>query len=664
MENKSADFFDVGSFKVASISAVDVDPVFKANLEAEDLLWSLNSENANDIIDNIVKMANSNLISYYLIKNTIVSLSRLRSKPNSYIKLLQSVFKEFSQKLNIPEKIASIQFKNRPEDSNNEIIFKDDLKSFRELAEKPDFNVNGRAISFYYMNSQTYLETAALAGSVNIFKYLIDKRAKFNNYINEYAVQGGNLEIINILREKGINFDNCFRAAMKNHNNKIADWLLCHFQCEKIDVKDCLLHSNIRMACFLIQNGFFDLEVRKYQANILSFGVLFKSLDIIKYFEQLMKESTNDIEVIIDNNEVSKMEENIHQQQKRKEEAKKPKVSNPNEPIYVPDSSSEEDPIENDEEEEEEDLSSWYFHHKKEIKYGYRYHNYSEQEEEEDEENKDNRDLLHPPLIYAIYLNIPEIISYFLEKWQNVDMETNFLPQDEFFGTAIKGTHSILSFAIKMKNMELVKKILQNGANINFIRRTSRSGWSLVNYTIKKNLLDFTRLLVSIGAPLNTSFGSDYTPLIYAIIKDNFDLVKLLVDSKADINARMYNSEWDTAINYAIVNNRYEMLEYLIQKGDKLNISPNIAGIPPLYVAIKFDRVNMVKLLIDKGANVDQEYFYEHRHLTPLCYAAYLGRTQIAKILIKAGADLNLRNPLGQAKRQNHREIVKLLEEA
>lgn len=119
---------------------------------------------------------------------------------------------------------------------------------------------------------------------------------------------------------------------------------------------------------------------------------------------------------------------------------------------------------------------------------------------------------------------------------------------------------------------------------------------------------------------------------------------------------------YESAIFYALEN--YENTNFLIQNGANVN-QANAFGKTPLFYAIEFNRLDIIKLLLDNGANVNQKYInnneklalsanigsntpyfitfcaLEHTSKNVLMHAAAYGNVEILKLLISKGANLN-----------------------
>jgi hypothetical protein len=85
---------------------------------------------------------------------------------------------------------------------------------------------------------------------------------------------------------------------------------------------------------------------------------------------------------------------------------------------------------------------------------------------------------------------------------------------------------------------------------------------------------------------------------------------------------------------------------------------------PPLHLAANEGHLEIVKLLIDNGADVNGDSI---ANLTPLHGAALAGHTEVAAFLIEKGAQIDIKSingktPLELAREEGHTETVSLLE--
>ena len=106
-----------------------------------------------------------------------------------------------------------------------------------------------------------------------------------------------------------------------------------------------------------------------------------------------------------------------------------------------------------------------------------------------------------------------------------------------------------------------------------------------------------------------------YTPLYYAVINKNLELVKAILDNGADINKRQQNNT-STVLYYAVKNAHQEMVKLLLE------YNPNLSM---MYQESEYDnKANIIYTCINS------QYYY-HENATE----------EILKMLLEAGADPN-----------------------
>lgn len=143
---------------------------------------------------------------------------------------------------------------------------------------------------------------------------------------------------------------------------------------------------------------------------------------------------------------------------------------------------------------------------------------------------------------------------------------------------------------------------------------------------------------VSLRIKLGKHFEDRFSLLHVATEKDNVEVVEILIENGANVNA--LNDFSHTPLFYAKSTN---VAEILINNNAEVNPT-NEKGDTPLHSAAYHGRSDIVKLLIEKGANVKKE---DKRGYTPLHSAFRWSLNQdqdniwIAKLLIESGADRN-----------------------
>lgn len=147
--------------------------------------------------------------------------------------------------------------------------------------------------------------------------------------------------------------------------------------------------------------------------------------------------------------------------------------------------------------------------------------------------------------------------------------------------------------------------------------------------------IDLKDVIIKYG---NNSDG--LSVLHYAITKGDKNVVKVLLDHGADVNAR----DEIYAMNRAIITNQPEIVQILIDRGaDIEKPEKNIAGTwSSIHFAAQTGNPEIISILVNHGAPINKNYLPEGDNVkTPLHIAAELGNYEVVQILVKHGAKIN-----------------------
>lgn len=162
------------------------------------------------------------------------------------------------------------------------------------------------------------------------------------------------------------------------------------------------------------------------------------------------------------------------------------------------------------------------------------------------------------------------------------------------------------------------------------------------------------------GADVNTrlhyySYGTPLNPLMYANERnsqEDINIYKLLLEYGADITARDYYG--NTALHTAAYCGNIDLCKLLIEKGININIESAYKQ-TPLFHAIRYvmdttdEVLELIQYMIDSGADVN---FQSECGSTPLHFAVYRHNAKVCKLLIDNGAYVSIKNDEGHTPKE------------
>lgn len=157
-----------------------------------------------------------------------------------------------------------------------------------------------------------------------------------------------------------------------------------------------------------------------------------------------------------------------------------------------------------------------------------------------------------------------------------------------------------LRYAVDKGEFEYVASLLEQGADIEC---ETLSGRTPLIIAATNNYREIVDLLLTKQANLNTRDYTGCSALLYAAEQGNQKIVRALLIKGAESNR---HNQWGlNALMHAAMRGDLDIAADLLEHGARINFSAGSEGKTALYYAVIHNRIEMIKFLVEKGADID-----------------------------------------------------------
>ncbi|XP_053101554.1 ankyrin repeat and SOCS box protein 3 isoform X2 [Hemicordylus capensis] len=202
---------------------------------------------------------------------------------------------------------------------------------------------------------------------------------------------------------------------------------------------------------------------------------------------------------------------------------------------------------------------------------------------------------------------------------------------------------SAVGLAAREGNVTRLKKLIKQGCSVDV---PDNRGWLAIHEAAFHNRSECLKVLIHA-----------------AVENGHMDVIKLLLQHGAEVNGSHCWSEWNS-LHQASFRRYPEILKLLLDQGANKE-SEDDYGITPLFIAAQYGNLECLRTLISYGANVNCQ---AKDRATPLFIAAQEGKDSCVELLLSTGADPDLycneedwQLPIHAAAQMGHSNILRLL---
>ncbi|XP_076081216.1 uncharacterized protein LOC143052139 [Mytilus galloprovincialis] len=291
----------------------------------------------------------------------------------------------------------------------------------------------------------------------------------------------------------------------------------------------------------------------------------------------------------------------------------------------------------------------------------------------------------YPIFIFVCFTGNLKLVK-FLHMRDLIYPEKTESGESALWVAAYSGQIDVLEFLIKyLKEFPFLKEFRINSVNKQYV--------TPLFIASQRGHVEIVKLLLQNGADVNKCKKNGASPLFVACHEGHLEIVKLLHKSKADVNLCKHQKLLGEAdqigleikgcispLFIACKIGNSKIVQFLLDHDADTEISTEI-GKTPLFIALQNSHEEIARLLIEGKCNVNQSMANGY---IPLTVVAGKGQVKIIQMLIENGASVNISNhetissksiceknipcnnnippsPLSMASLNNHFDVVKVL---
>lgn len=236
-------------------------------------------------------------------------------------------------------------------------------------------------------------------------------------------------------------------------------------------------------------------------------------------------------------------------------------------------------------------------------------------------------------------------------------------------GTVDNNGRTSLLWAAYYGHFDVIRYLIKSDKSI--VNCIDPDGRTALHWATKPENPQGLRVLIKYCKPelILARDKDNSTALIWAVLCVHPDHLSLLLKQCSMADPKICDSQGHNALHYAVSTGQEACCDIILRHSQDIAACPDCSGRLPAHLATENGSLGILHKIISlAGPAFCGVNSADNRQATPLHWASALNRVDMVKLLIEAGADINTKDvrgftPLHYALQKNFTEIIQVLEE-
>ena len=199
-----------------------------------------------------------------------------------------------------------------------------------------------------------------------------------------------------------------------------------------------------------------------------------------------------------------------------------------------------------------------------------------------------------------------------------------------------------IHYAVHYEDMMLVTLLLTESVIKVDVNSVGSDGCTPLTLAVIKKNLEIVRLLLHASSNPNLCDYNGYAPIHYAVhYEDMMSVTLLLTESVIKVDVNSVGSDGCTPLTLAVIKKNFDIVRLLLHASSNPNLC-DYNGYAPIHYAVHYEDMMSVTLLLTESVIKVDVNLQDSEGCTPLALAVKTKNFAIAKLLLEAESDPNI----------------------